>query len=344
VHDRVVLLSGEHPTLPVAELQALLAVHAPDARILMVNPLVARVQAQSPERADAAIGRMALAHEWGEYWAHTDGGEEGLERLHERVRGSDTGRGSIAVRALRSGPQSAVRRGGIEVSLGAALRAAGHDVDLEHPDITVAAWIHGDCVVVARRIGGGDRGRFERRLPDDRAHFSPVTMHPRRAAALVHLAQVAPGGRVLDPFCGTGGIVLEAALAGYDAWGSDRDGDMVQGTLQTLADAGDEALLGTAFVADIGDVPERVAAVDGIVTDMPYGRASSTDGEGVAALYDRAFAAFAALLAPGGRAVYGCADAALGQRATRHGLHIEAVHEEFVHRSLTRHYFVARRA
>lgn len=340
----MVLLSGEHPTLPVAELQALLAVHAPGARVLIVAPGVARIQSQAPDAVDAAVSRMALAHEWGEYWTHTDGGEEGLERLHERVRDLDTGTGSIAVRALRSGPQSAIRRAGIEASLGAALRLAGHAVDLTSPDVTVAVWIHGDSVVVARRIGSGDRGRYERRRPDDRAHFSPVTMHPRRAASLLHLAEVPPGGRVLDPFCGTGGIVLEAALDGYDAWGTDHDADMVQGTLTTLADAADDALAGTAVVADVADTPDLVDAVDGIVTDLPYGRASSTDGEAVTALYNRAFAAFAALLAPGGKAVFGCAERALGERATRHGLRIEAVHEEFVHRSLTRHYFVARRA
>jgi tRNA G10 N-methylase Trm11 len=81
--------------------------------------------------------------------------------------------------------------------------------------------------------------------------------------------------------------------------------------------------------------------VDGIVTDLPYGRSSGTDGEELAPLYARAFTAFAALLTTGAHAVIGHPDPALLSGLEAQGFRIVERHAEPVHRSLTRHYAVA---
>jgi hypothetical protein len=51
-------------------------------------------------------------------------------------------------------------------------------------------------------------------------HAYPARMHPITAARLVS-AFVPPGGRVLDPFCGSGTVLVEALVAGRGAVGSD---------------------------------------------------------------------------------------------------------------------------
>ncbi|MEO6418605.1 MAG: DNA methyltransferase, partial [Polyangiaceae bacterium] len=51
-------------------------------------------------------------------------------------------------------------------------------------------------------------------------HTYPARMHPITAARLVY-AFSSPGKRVLDPFCGSGTVLVEAMLAGRDAVGSD---------------------------------------------------------------------------------------------------------------------------
>lgn len=336
---RAVLLSGEHATLPLAELKALLAVHDPRATVL-ADGLVAVVQPARAEDTDAALRRMALAHEWGELWAQAPETPEGLAKLSGYVALNTKGQGTAAVATERRGAGKALDRAQVERALGNALREAGHRIDLAAPEHVAFAWLLGGRIVAGRRRGQPDRSVFEGRISDERAHFSPVSLHPRRAASLLHLARVPPGGRVYDPFCGTGGFVLEAALEGYDAWGSDLDAFMVQGTLQTLADAGPEPLDGTVFVADIADAPGLMGTVDGIATDLPYGRGSSTDGEPLRGLYGRAFAAFADLLRPGGRAVVGHPDPALLDGVETQGLRVEETHAEFVHRSLTRHFAV----
>lgn len=353
-----VLLSGEHPTLPLAELRALLAVAGHDGP----ESLTARI-ARVPDDAVPVLPRMAMAHAWGTLVGAWPATAEGLAAAAGAVQAAaagqvgvtSDGRGaagagdaprSVAVRALRIGDPEAGPgwdRDHVARTLGAALAAAGLPIDLRRPDETWYAWFDGDRLVVGIQAGKTDRRRFEARHGELRAHFSPVTLHPRTAAALVHLARVPPGGTLYDPFCGTGGIVLEAALDGYHAVGSDIDAWMVQGTLQTLADAGPEPLDGVAFVADVGDAPGLVGTVDGIVTDLPYGRAASTRREDVRTLYERAYDAFARLLAPGRHAVVGCGDAALLPDPEAHGLEAVEGHDQFVHRSLTRHFAVVKR-
>ncbi len=328
--------------MPAAELRALVDVHAPGATVT-VEGLVAIVEGADADLLDAALRRMALAHDWGEPWAQAADSPHGLAALYEVVRGRATGVGSAAVVTQRRGRDKSPRVLQVERSLGAALKEAGHTIDLVAPETTVYAWLAGGAIRIGKQLGKTDRSAFEARSNDERAHFSPVALHPRRAAALLHLARAPPGATVYDPFCGTGSFVLEAALEGYDAVGSDLDSFMVQGTLSTLADAGDAPLAGSCFVADIGDAPDLIGPVDAIVADLPYGRASGTDGEGLGALYTRAMKSFAALLAPGGHAVIGCARPELLAGIEAEGFVVVERHEDAVHKSLTRHFIVVKR-
>jgi hypothetical protein len=59
----------------------------------------------------------------------------------------------------------------------------------------------------------------------DRAHVHgfhtyPARMHPHTASRLVHAA-TGPGAMVLDPFCGSGTVLVEAMIAGRHATGTD---------------------------------------------------------------------------------------------------------------------------
>ncbi|MHB8606006.1 MAG: TRM11 family SAM-dependent methyltransferase, partial [Thermoplasmatota archaeon] len=194
------------------------------------------------------------------------------------------------------------------------------------------------------------------------------------------------GARVLDPFCGTGGLALECALVGARVLASDLDARMVAGTAQTLAHyefqspgfvrEGHEGIAkaaeadprsGTAApfarpsrpsrtergrllaveTRDVGEAPEFVAAhggpaVEAIVTDPPYGRASTLHREEMGALYDRFFAAAHEALAPGGRLAAVFPSEAHARRGEK-WFALEAVHAARVHRSLTRYFCVYRR-
>lgn len=344
-HRYGILTTGDNPELAVGEFTALQEVEAGahPARSVPQRILLTDHRAV----AERFVQRLA----WGRMWGSADADEAGLDILARAVRANAPGQGSAAVRSIRFGAATGLRRTHIERTLGAALVDAGHSIDLQDPDFEVLAWVGDDGLFVGELLG--ERAdQFGDRAMDQRAHFSPIGLHPRRAASLVHLARVPRGGRILDPFCGTGGILIEAALLGYEAWGSDLDPWMVQGSNQALADAAPEPLPGNVFHADIGDVPDLVEGIDGIVTDMPYGGASTTHDEALPRLYRRALEAFARILPPGGCAVIGHRDPSLLEPAPEYGLevmrdahHLQSpfTYKEYVHGSMTRHYTVLRR-
>src|SRR5262249_9197834 len=63
-----------------------------------------------------------------------------------------------------------------------------------------------------------------------RPFFRSYGMQPRKSRCLVNLSGVQPGQRLLDPCCGTGSCLIEAALMGIKAHGSDNDPRAVAGS------------------------------------------------------------------------------------------------------------------
>ena len=140
------------------------------------------------------------------------------------------------------------------------------------------------------------------------------------------------GDRVLDPFCGTGGILIEAELLGATAVGSDFDPFMVQGSRQNVL----QSLL---MLADATQLPFKDHSIDSVVTDLPYGqsvcikKADTMDN-----LYADALDEIARVLKRGKRAVV-VTHKDISGIARQHMTVLEQ-HEQRVHKSLTRHVLV----
>jgi tRNA (guanine10-N2)-dimethyltransferase len=178
------------------------------------------------------------------------------------------------------------------------------------------------------------RGYGERR-PTDRPFFQPGSMGPLFARALVNIAGARPGARVLDPMCGTGGVLVEAGLVGADVLGVDAQSKMVRGARENL-----RQYLGTAPVCrgDATRLPVRDGAVDAVVFDAPYGRQSKVVGD-VESLVEDA-------LGEAARAAPSCVvvgDRPLDAAAERAGWSVDHTFERRVHRSLDRHVLVLSR-
>jgi len=101
-------------------------------------------------------------------------------------------------------------------------------------------------------------------------------MSPKLARCMVNLSRVKEGQLLLDPFCGTGGILIEAGLIGAKLIGSDINWKMKNGTAINL----DHCNLNDYEVYHL-DVRELklFEKVDAVVTDPPYGISTSTGGE-----------------------------------------------------------------
>ncbi|MFH1211040.1 MAG: methyltransferase domain-containing protein [archaeon] len=109
---------------------------------------------------------------------------------------------------------------------------------------------------------------FFERVAHLRPGFHPTSMSPKLARALINLSGVRKNETLLDPFCGTGGILLESAIVGCKTFGSDVDADMIVKARQNL----DHFKLKAKLFRE--DALKVKIKTDVIVTDPPYGRGS----------------------------------------------------------------------
>jgi len=256
--------------------------------------------------------------------------------------------GSVAVRATdcRATTDTSTRRA--ERALGAALVDRGFDVDLDAPDHVLRALFSAPRAEAAAVVPGAPEegvcamgwvvaagaDGFAARAPTDRPFFQPGSMDPRLGRALVNVAGAGPDRRLLDPMCGTGGLLVEAGLVGARPLGVDARSRMVRGAERNL-----EAHLdgyGLA-VGDATRLPLVDDAVGGVAVDVPYGRQSPV--EGGRPLCDLVEGAAAEARRVGCRAVL-VGDRRWDDACEAAGWTVTGAFERYVHRSLTRYVHV----
>lgn len=314
-------LSGEHPTLPRAEVLAALEAEGVCLGDASWSTKVLHATVEGPFRRAAV--RLGLAHVVCEEVARGD-----LDDLEEGARVVDLQGRPFRIRGRSLVPQADAKAA--EKRLGAVLARTGR-VDLSQPEVEFRVLL-GETSYLGRIIHTVERAALEARKVTYRPFSLPISLHPKWARALVNLSRTPTGERLLDPFCGTGGILLEASRMGLQGVGGDVRRSMAAGARSTLA------RLGTAadfVVADAGRGPWRTDSMAGVATDPPYGRAATTRREKPLELYDRAFAMIRGVLRPGGTAAVILPSEDAVEIGRRH-LELLERHALRVHGSLTR--------
>jgi tRNA (guanine10-N2)-dimethyltransferase len=103
------------------------------------------------------------------------------------------------------------------------------------------------------------------RIHDTKPYRTSSSLPARLARALVNLV-APPAGSILDPFCGTGSILLEAAALGLGTYGMDHNIKMVGMSRRNLSHFGYPAQV------ELRDAQDCTQTADAIITDLPYGR------------------------------------------------------------------------
>jgi tRNA (guanine10-N2)-dimethyltransferase len=210
-------------------------------------------------------------------------------------------------------------------------------VNLTHPEIELRVVITENTVYAGIKKATLETSHFQKRRGHFRPFLLPITLHPKIARALVNLSSIKKQEILLDPFCGTGGILVEAGLIGARVMGSDIEQKMIDGCKKTLDFYSIKNY--ELLCCDIGNIPLSVSIVDAVVTDFPYGKATTTKGEALVILYERAFASIASHLKKSGKAVVGLSDKSMICLGEKY-LSLVEIHEFRVHRSLTRYFVV----
>lgn len=309
-------LSGEHPDLPVAELECVGTV------------LDRRIQVAVAECPDpGAARRLALTHVVMEYLGECEPTHDAFVSLL-RDLAIQTEKPFAGRVKMIQGSRMDVARLEVERLIGSLIVGP---VSLREPVEEYRAVVSEDRCYFGRVIMRIDRGAFDVRNPMRRPFFHPGVMMPRMARALVNISLAAPGDWVYDPFCGTGGILLEAREIGARILGSDFDPAMVAGYRQNLPNS-------DVLIADATAVPVCDHAIDAVVTDLPYGQSVRIRAESMDRLYDGSLAEIRRILKPGRRAIV-VTHRDITDIAARHFTVLQE-HEQRVHKSLTRRILV----
>ena len=217
-------------------------------------------------------------------------------------------------------------------------RNSGAKVDLANPDHRFRAIVTKDSCVFGEVLASIDRGKFWDRKPHKKPFFYPGAISPDIARALVNLCEIRTGDLVLDPFCGTGGILLEAGMIRARVLGIDVQESMVRGADLNLRSHGFEYQLASG---DACNLPLKDGSIDAVVTDPPYGRSAVVMAESVESLYRNALLEIYRVMKRRGHAVV-VSDFELPW-ADEIGFVVTGLYKNRVHRSLTRHIMVLRK-
>lgn len=332
-------LSGEHPSLPAAEAEAVAELLSPRYRCLALEPGVLVLDVPGADEFPAE--RLAYTHALHRHLFSCP-----VAELVENARAwLEDGKDVPQAKSVRArvhgigGARPGVSKQELEKDLGELLMRR-FKIDLERPELKLRVLVS-EKAHMGIALWDQDKAPLEKHKLKHRPFFSPISLDTKLARAMVNLAGVRAGSTVLDPFCGTGGILIEAAHLGLKVLGSDLEWNMVEGCRQNLEHYGvRDAVVQKADIGEAGLlVGERT--VDAVVTDLPYGRASGTRGEKVAEIYRRLFRTASSLLAPGRRLVLAVHETSLLPASKE--LRLLHSFDCRVHRSLTRHIMVFER-
>ena len=290
----VLLGSGWHPRLFREECRSLLGpIETLHPRLTFVT------QTESVlERISGASLVDDVIHSTSRLWVYEQDVSAGdvATCVHEWAE-SFLPKGSFAVRARKLGTGVCdLSRRDIESKVGAKISSNLRPVDLENPESEIVVILagpgdssgHWDDAQQNPLILWGIRdwsspGTYVGTSPTDRPFFKPVTMDPRLARLMVSLSfSRGTPSAVVDPFCGTGGIAIEASMLGLKALASDLDSRMVEGTKENLDWAGGTGSYRVERCSadsthEVWGSIERCS----FVFDPPYGRNAWTSEDGL---------------------------------------------------------------
>jgi len=291
------VLSGAHETLPLAELEATLSL-ATDFDLLEAkrNFAIYETSRSGSRFLNTLKDRLVLTHSIYKFIGscYSEDVEKFLNTLPKfempyRVR--------VHLYEGKERTETLEREIGGMISKGIERSGRKPIIDLENPRTSIGFFVAGNEVYCGVRILETDKKPFAVRKPKTKPFLKPVSMDPRFARVMVNLARTG-SGRILDPFCGTGGILTEAGLVGLRIYGVDMDGEMVKGCKKNLEFF---KLKGDIREGDARNLEENFSKnfFDCIVTDPPYGRLSSTKGSDAEKLYNESMISIENVLKPG---------------------------------------------
>ncbi|MBO8173647.1 MAG: TIGR01177 family methyltransferase [Thermococcus sp.] len=323
---------GNLPSLAKSEVKALLKLA--DRRFEIAEEDYLLLAIEGDERAFPFLDRLGMAHEYGILLFSA----ENVEELYAKAESIDWGEyiaGTFKVdRETMRNCVHDVKD--LEKQLGAIIYRQGFRVNLSNPNTLVRVYC-GKKLWVGVRIRFFKAKTFDERKADKRPFYKPIALPPRIARAMVNLARARR--EILDPFMGTGGILIEAGLMGLKVYGVDLRKEMVEGARINLEYFGvKDYVLKQGDATKLREIfPDKT--FEAVATDPPYGSSATLAGRKREELYEKALASIYEIL-DGYLSIAFPADFNAEKVAEKIGFEVLEKHYQRVHSSLDRYFYV----
>ncbi|MFW9800235.1 MAG: TRM11 family SAM-dependent methyltransferase [Candidatus Thorarchaeota archaeon] len=141
---------------------------------------------------------------------------------------------------------------------------------LSPPNAEILALLTERSVYLARTVAVYD-SQLQQYRDEARPYISAeITTSPKMCRTLLNLAGARAGDTVLDPFCGTGTLLMEAAMLGMKCIGLDINGEAVEGARSNMKWLGSNLGEWIDFKILRGDAREISSIVDGEVDAIAF--------------------------------------------------------------------------
>ncbi|MGQ9469484.1 MAG: DNA methyltransferase, partial [Nitrososphaerales archaeon] len=265
------LLSGERSTLPRAELTAIVETYDDKARFEMINERVIVVDGSFD--LNKILKRGAYINAGAHLLIHCK--IEDVERIINSIAFDEFMDDSVSFAASVFNLSNQPLSEKMEAIIGSSVRRRlpNAKVSLKNPQKMVIGIIANDNLL----LGFADymnRKSWKLRRPRARPFFHPSALYPKFARGLVNLSRVREGEILLDPFCGTGSILIEASMIGINTIGIDISIRMCKGAMSNFK----HYMLESLGIINSDALMLPIKNVNAAVTDVPYGRCASSRG------------------------------------------------------------------
>ncbi|MCE8423891.1 MAG: RNA methyltransferase, partial [Candidatus Methanoperedens sp.] len=292
-------LSGEHRTLPRSEVIACLESLAADFGIYLSldGCLIVDLRNNVGHIIEALSKRLSMTHHIINVLGISGISEVDIVDSVDRSRPRIQETYSIRVRRIKG--CSTIDAGLMERRIGGIFFKSGAKADLKNPGIQFRLILTENKAIFGMLSSSIDRSAFEARKPHYKPFFYPGVLMPRVALALVNIAK--PERSLFDPFCGTGGILVEAGFIGLLVLGGEMQRKLLLGAKMNL----DHYKVNYSLMfGDACSMAIRNDSIDAVVTDPPYGRSAAIKAESMEHLLTGSLKEIYRVLKPNKRAVF----------------------------------------
>jgi tRNA (guanine10-N2)-dimethyltransferase len=335
-------VSGENNSLPYAEIEAILEAERLNFQSSMKYPQLLCIEADV-RALSTVINRSSYTRTNGVAILKCNATEKAIIQSARGVSyRSFLKQGqtfSVKIRRVGGAKINALK---LEAAIGRIIlqKVKEAKVNLGNPDVCFFGVASPIKFMLGKKYFETSR-RYLKRPLKNRPFAHPSSMDPKLARTMINLARVKKGDVVLDPFCGSGSILIEGASMGLKMVGTDIDLRMLRGARRNLRHF--SVPYEGVIVSDARCL--SITNFNHVVTDPPYGRGASTRGVNTRKLINE-FLLEALTVLPKGGFVSIALPSTIPTREVLERLGNHCVEEHLLreHKSLTRKIMVIKKA